>query len=491
MDQTTHPLPFDAFREDLLVKQWHQDMSRRKRIREDQRWRGNISFALLIDDLDKGIQAGDRYLYPNEEVRGARLCDLPKHVFPGVKSLDTRNVNYASIVQADISRYNVPLFDFGQAQQNWNFRFEPFSSKQTKSRGKVRLVQAGRDTVHAKTYAREFATFNLMSAAMTNWAYTAVDAKGRPFRKPWFNKRPADAEPRQYRFSDVHRAFPNAVLGFSDEQAQNLYWPATESPNHSVTDIKDRRFMESGDFVGVCPSCGTERKYHLADTVNSKSRRRFTREFKYKFCKDVAKRLPVYAPCDVRYDGRGNTGDDGLTTHNFVREDGQPFTLRMLPSMNVTAKPGSVIEYGELIATLLPKSKNMAAWSKRRLDEKWATLHTVVPRKSLIPVLRRQWFEFQGFRIPGEEGYKFWDADLVTPASRSVAPTKLYWDLQPCADADLVDMNTNSVILPPVSLKGWNDLQFTANQITVLGDINDRRFRFSPERRVARQAVSA
>lgn len=481
---------FDNLTEDILLNQWGEDMSKRNSIRPADRIRSCIGVAMLLDD--------QKNFYSNDDVRFLIGADYPAGQFPGSKSFNRHEANMFSLIKPEFERFGVPEVDAAKAERSFNLRFKPFDVRRSKPRKgqKTYTIKASHDVVNSVTENRLLAAANLVSDEMTFWARHAVDIKGKPFRKPWADQSNDDFK---YRFRDAESAFPVAMAGYPLDKANEVFFPATESPTHpqvdcpscharhSVTDIKNRRFVDSGDFVGTCPSCGDERKYHLDDAIPSKSRRNFTFEFKSGFCDSVADGLPVYAPFDAVYRGQSSQPDEyGLVRHTFEAL-GRPgaISVRTLPGTKVDFQVGQELEEETLICRALPKSQNLARWKKQKPSLRWATLHKVVPRRNLIPALQRQWFDFQGVHVDEEPNHVFWPMSLVYQSVRAMPAEKLYWDVRPCAEFFAEDADVNAVILPPIRTRYRDDLQFSVNHIAFSAEVADRRYRHSPVRRRA------
>ena len=482
---------FDNLTEDLLLKQWNEDMSHRDRVRRSARTRNCVSVSMLLNGYDR--------FYSNEDVRFLLGADYPaKNLFPGYKRMNDNEANIFSLVKAEFERFGVPEVDAARAERVFNTRLKPFDKKTVKvgNGRRKKQITAEKDVVNSVTENRLLAVANLANEAMTDWARHAVDFSGKHFNKAWADKK---SKGFKYTRKRAEATFPIALAGYPVAKANEVFFPATESPTHpvaecpschvkhSVTDIKYRRFVESGDFIGTCPSCGDERKYHLSDTVDSKYRRNFNYVFKRGFCDAIAESLPIYAPFDLVYAGRSEGIDeDGLVHHRFGHVDSsKDVIVKTLPNTKVSFEFGQGIEEGTLLCRVLPANQNLKRWAKQRLDRQWATIHTVVPRRELIPVWQRQWFDFQAVHIEDEPDYVFWPMSLVTQATRTMPADKLYWDIEPCSDFLADDSDVNAVILPPIRADGRSDLQFEAKNIAFSAEIADRRYRHSPVQRRA------
>jgi hypothetical protein len=338
-------LPFEAFCGELY-DQWRRDRALRQRIPLDESWHGCIGLAALFDDPDDCECCADKVLYPNDRVSWLCLRDLPGGHFPGSASMNRREVNYVTRTRAKV-RHGMPVLDFADpeaARGAWDFRFDPFPEHRRRvSPHREVLVRPVGDILDPVAHRREFRVLNHLSEAMTRFAFLATDPSGRPFRASWARRRPGRlGDP--FRPRPAGHAMPRPYLSFPSHLGDSLYAMATEATSlsaavqcpscqrrYALERFRDRRcgteMFEDGDFLAHCPGCMRRRKWHLADAVPGRVRRRFPLPFREQFCDAVAQGLPVASvgPGDLSRSGAATeTGRGSADVRPWARSRGPP-----------------------------------------------------------------------------------------------------------------------------------------------------------------------
>ena len=92
---------FDRFDSDLQ-RQCKRDRALRQRVPLREAWRGSLGLAALLDGIDDIEFHGAHALYRNDQVSWLCLRDVPVGHFPGSRSMNGREVNYANTVRASL-----------------------------------------------------------------------------------------------------------------------------------------------------------------------------------------------------------------------------------------------------------------------------------------------------------------------------------------------------------------------------------------------------
>jgi len=537
MSQQNHPASFtsfDAFKqagESPLHAQWRQDRTVRHRVPLTEAWRGCVGLAALFRNAEHALNHGDLMLMPNSHMQWLVLRDVPIGHFPGSQPMNRRDVNLASLAQAEF-RYGMPVIDFTRDPRNsWDFKFEPstglvppspaeldtlaklgFKPEEMTKLLSAELPVPG-DTLHAVKDAREFGVLNKLSAEMTRFAFAAKDHQGRPVRPSWHKAKPegvgtVEVEP-------PYKWFPSSYLGFPIAKADQIYWEATESKpeGHAImcskckehVDAKVFRFrakslhvqtFESGDFVADCPACRQRHKWHLEDMVPAKIVRHFPIAFKDRFTRDLGEGLPLRSVGKSVYCGplqyareRDNANlPDAVTRcaadlvpHRFRSEVTGDKYLVYLPAFSrIVAKQGQVLDAGEVWAYGLHENPS-PSWSSQDRLAKWQQLEGVCGGHDYVGLFQQAWFEHQAVVDADAPGQILWPSDLVGLAAKGIEPTGIWWDI--CPAGRFTDSDLDAIVFPPLRVHEWDKLRFSLpGDVALDAGINDDRF----DRRVGR-----
>jgi hypothetical protein len=303
---------------------------------------------------------------------------------------------------------------------------------------------------------------------------------------------------------------PRPYLAFNHHQSEQLYRAATESsPDCTVLECPScgRRcrieqfgnrdhgrgldVFENGDFVADCPHCGRRRKWHLDDAIGPRPARHFPAAFRDGFCDAVAQGLPLRCVGRMRYLGLAKCGggkdrragsDDGsprlgLRPHMFACESDRTRRAILLPrNARVDVEVARTLEPGEVFALAL--SEPAPSWW-RKLDrwDRWATAERVCGGKHMLEYLQMLWFESQAISFPIRPDVLLYPADLVCLAVRVLPPQGLWWDFDAVGALNLVDMDLEAVLFPPLRLRRWDQFSLgLPGEVAIDAGVGDTRF---------------
>lgn len=172
---------------------WKQDRLLRQAVPIAHAWRGCLGLAMLLSDVERTEYPTDRQaVIPNDCVTWLALRDVPRNHFPACPAMNRREVHYANAARAEL-RHGMPVIDLTRdVRDAWDLRFMPIGRYQRDASPSADRVVRGRgDVLNSDERPVEFAVLNRLSAAMTRFAFCAVDARGCPLRRPAVGRRPA------------------------------------------------------------------------------------------------------------------------------------------------------------------------------------------------------------------------------------------------------------------------------------------------------------
>jgi hypothetical protein len=201
---------------------WKQDRLLRQRVPIQHAWRGCLGIAALLTHVEQTEYPTDRHaLIPNANVTWLAMRDVPRNHFPSVPAMNRREVQYVNAASAEL-RYGMPVLDFTQhVREACDFRFMPFGSYHRGADPFDRWTIHGcGDVLNSDELPVEFAILNRVSAAMTRFAFCAIDSRGHALRRHWASAQPkgwakyAPALPGQW--------MPRAYLAFNQKHAVHV-----------------------------------------------------------------------------------------------------------------------------------------------------------------------------------------------------------------------------------------------------------------------------
>lgn len=265
-------------------------------------------------------------------------------------SMIRREVNYVTRCRASL-RHGMPVLDFASpeaARGAWDFRFFPLPEHVRRISKHVQvLVRPRGDILDPVANRREFGVLNRLSEAMTRFAFLATDANGRPLSPAWSRHRRTHLG-KPSRPVPPEQWMPRPYLAFPSAMADRMYALATEAAATTAAvkcascrrrceleEFRDPRcgteVFDDGDFVAHCPRCLRRRKWHLADVVPARVRRRFPLPLRERFCEAVARGIPLALPGPASYLGpvrRLREGEEVPTSDSGNRLDLVPHLFR-------------------------------------------------------------------------------------------------------------------------------------------------------------------
>lgn len=171
---------------------WKQDRLLRQRVPVQHAWRGCLGLAMLLSNVEQTEYPTDQNaLIPNENVTWLCLRDIPRNHFPSVLAMNRREVHYVNTARA-VLHHGMPVIDFAQNLRDaWDLRFMPFGSYQRPSdRAGSALLHGCGDVLNCDQRPLEFAVLNRLTAAMTRFAFCAIDDRGQGLRQHWAAAKP-------------------------------------------------------------------------------------------------------------------------------------------------------------------------------------------------------------------------------------------------------------------------------------------------------------
>lgn len=471
------------------LKEWKRLRRLSQRIPLSEITRGCVGLALLLQDRgERMVAANGRCMLPNSDVLWARVADVPQGHFPAAGPMNAREVNYASVVQAQM-RYGMPHIRFEDADflHRWDLRFRPDTE-----------AEITQDVLNVARSPELFKTLNRVHRAMTDYAFTATDDRGRPERASWHRQRPRGMQPTQVPRPEAW--FPRPMEGFHLNEAENLYPAVIERPASQWIECREcgkrvdyevfrnvQRF-EDGNWAAKCPHCRSYTKWYEEDTDAGHIRPRYVWAFRVGFCNDVADQLPLRAWEDLVYGGQiiqhgENVEEIGpsatasglpLIGHMFYSAlDSRRYVMHLPEHVHV-GKTGREFMSGDTICHLMSK-KPPQLWSNGDDKDRWKTLPQLFD-PNVRSYFLRTWFYGQRVRIPTKPHLFFWPADLVATATSKVQPAELWWDVAPAAD--YFDDQGEAAVLPPLRARHWDNLLFKLpGEVVLSADLGDPRFK--------------
>lgn len=187
--------------------------------------------------------------------------------------------------------------------------------------------------------------------------------------------------------------------------------------------------------------------------------RHFPDAFKDAFLADLARQLPVYAPCDgvvAALDRR--SGHQGVpATILTVRGPAGPASVVTRANFRAEVSLGTTVAAGQLLGTAgvpLP-----ASWSRGTNARRWARLVDLFGLRT--EWVLRTWFAQQ--MLPLMPGYVHLPSALAAPAALSSADdTALLWEVS--AGFDYFDEESDAFIFPPVLCRHWDTFRLTLTE---------------------------
>jgi hypothetical protein len=463
------PPTSDPFDSDLHA-QWKRDRALRHRVPLGEAWRGCLGLAVLLDRPDDTVAHGDLALARNGDVTWLALRDVPVGRCPGSPVLNRRDVNYANATRAEL-RYGLPVIDFarGDLRGAVDFKFIP-SAPHVRRLGPApwdtQQFDPRPDALDAGRRRREFAILNRMSARMTEHAFFALDAGGRPARRPWAAHRPPEG--RTFRPEPPRRWMPRPYLAFRAAQAAELF-----------------RHIARG---------------HQGESAADRPLRHYPVAFRDGFCAAVGRGLPlratgpeVYRGTVARPGAAALRGDDcrdlRLVPHTLESGiDGRARTVFLPRHAAILAAVNEALEAGATWARVLPDPAP-DRWRRRGRVERWATLHEACGGTDLARHLQRVWLADQFLRVADDPAAVLAPAELVATAATEVRPTALWWDTAPALP--FYDWESRAAVFPPLRVWRWNRLTFCLPaDVAMDASIADPRFGWAttPETAIHRVA---
>jgi hypothetical protein len=439
-----------------LHRQWRADRARRLAVPLRDAWRGCLGLAMLLDRPDDTEAHGGLALVCNDQVRWLALRDVPVGHCPGSPLMNRRDVNLVNSATATL-RHGMPVIDFtAEVRDGVDFKFLP-STTHIRQFGKatwdVERVEPLPDTLDCDRRQREFAVLNRVSAAMTDFAFRAVDPRGRPLRPAWAACRPEDVCPGRPASPD--RWMPRPYLAFPLETVDEVCRLAT----------------------GDDDACRTGR---AASASVSDA-----------FADQVVGGLPLVAVGHEVYCGPLRptrscaTADVDRVPRDFVPHklksqlDGRCRVVHLPPAARVTAKQGGLLQPGDRWATVFDAVGAGGRHSRRagrhpgeRRDRAAELCGGTAQARHLL----RTWLRQRMVRLAIARAEALIPAELVAAAVHFVRPTGLWWDSAPALP--FYDWQSQASVFPPVRLRRWDDLSFgLPGETAVLAGIADPRFR--------------
>jgi hypothetical protein len=178
--------------------------------------------------------------------------------------------------------------------------------------------------------------------------------------------------------------------------------------------------------------------------------------------------------------GKRDRRDDGarpiLRRHRFQsRIDRRRWSVFVLSDACLLAKPGQVLEPGEIWCRALPELPS-ASWRTMDLRKQWRILPEVCGGASLVGLLQQTWYMHQAIGIADGPGHLLFPCELVSTACRDLPPAGLWWDLTPAVEhfEELVE----GFALPAIQLRTWDQLRLAATwEVDLDATVGDPRFR--------------
>lgn len=430
--------------------------------------RGSMSLAMLLRNVEDTASHGTRSFIANDNVSWAVMRDVPPGHFPGVNSIHLAGASYLSTGSAEL-HFGMPRISFnGKRSHHIHF------NKQSHPR-----------SVMEPFLIREFEIYTRMSASMTRLAFHGRMKNGDPVRRSWFRAR--DRKVKSERVVPAAEWMPKPVLVFSRANVESLYIAATEtrgnghtsacphcSTQFELTEFKDvakfsTRFIDNGNWVAICPTCGKRGYYYLDEVEYSTARRKFSGFFKTEFCAAVCRGLPIVAPADWTYVGSTIQSQQRLEMcTSYPRMDVLPHTFKChatgtnetiyLPyGVPVEHRIGTTIDAGDVIAHLLHKPGR--EWQALPVPEQWQNLAPVCGGSVWVGFMQKLWFFSKGVRLHGHPDKVFYSADLASPAAYSFRPLDLWWDVT--ESEPYMQGTLEAAVFPPVPLARWDKLKLT------------------------------
>lgn len=347
-------------------------------------WRGCLGLAAVFRTIETTVTAGDRQFVPNEDLTWVLVRDYCRRAYHRGVPRPLPKIRKAAAAAA-VLRYGMPVLDFVTAPV-WAADLAP-----------------GRPPQAATV---EFEAALAADRAMTAYAASAVDGRGRPLLPAWFARR--DGPARNVDHDPYDGWFPVPYLSFAAADAADVGYLAT-----------------GGEHPGLAAGA------------------------LYRFAADCEAGLPLSAPFDCVYAGPAGPAG-GHRAHVLVLPDGRRRSVRLPGVFEAAARPGAGLSAGEAFARDPSLAELTAGLSRRPPPEVRRRLHALFGPAALGLVLDA-WLAGQAVPLPGDgpdDGRVLLPADAACLAVRAFPPAGLFWDFGPAEP--YFDGVLEAAVFPPL-----------------------------------------
>ena len=422
---------------------WLAERKRRDRVNAIEASRGCIALAALIevDDVNFEIPVTDT------AVMWSVMRDIRVGHFHPTREAILVNTAHTTL------KLGMPFIDFTDATGRVDFNICPVTDD-----ADLLGVENRGDVLHSEDDDRLFHIFNTKNALMTDFAMTAKDVNGKPWRPAWFKANydavTLERVPPHVWSPEPLMRFPKLAVGHLFDLANEIASSEESFDCRNCGSYPTRKMFETFRnlgydntkskeyFTAKCPVCWAEQRWYAVNAVASHVVREFLIPFQQKFLRAMTAGLPVLAVGGIIYAGRrpfrrekdfpnldnADLRHLDLVPHRLIsRIDAEEQIVYLPATAKVLVKQGSAVSAGVPWARI----SDPIQLPPTRVDA-WKILPNVLEACGLprgyLPLLQQIFFESQARRNPKQPDSVFYPSDLVASAAKSIEGTGLYWD---------------------------------------------------------------